>query len=173
MDTEGTLYNSLALMVPAIARRVKRKVPASIDLEELEQTGRCALWIACSSFDESRGETFQQYARMRMMGAMLDFVRAQYREAKRESESIRIDDPFFASGGMLQHPLGQRDPVNDPFLARAVSELGGRHAAVMGLRFYSGCTRIETGRRLGISARSVARAELASIRVLRTLLKAS
>jgi RNA polymerase sigma factor for flagellar operon FliA len=161
-------------MVPSIARRVKKSVPASIDLEELEQTGRCALWIACIEFDESKRETFTAYARMRMRGAMLDFVRAQYSEAAREQTAVRIDDPLFASGGHQPVALGQRSgTVPDPFLARAVSELGGRHAAVMGLRFYSGLTRIETGERLGISPASVARAERSSIRVLRTLLKAA
>lgn len=163
-----TLYQTFAVMVSAIARRVKSKCPASIDTEDLEQVGRTALWVACSGFEEQRAVTFRLYAKMRIRGAMLDFVRSQFEEAKRERDAIRIDE-------VVQNFVPAQTPavICDPFVAAAVDRLGGRHAAVIGLRFYSGLTRVETGRRLGISAASVARAERSSIRVLRTLLKAA
>lgn len=161
-----TLYQTFAVMVPAIARGVQSKCPASIDTEDLEQVGRTALWVACSGFSESRLVTFQTYSRMRIRGAMLDFVRAQFEEAKRERDAVRIDEG-------KHNPITMPLLLPDPFIASAVQRLGGRHAAVIGLRFYSGLTRMETAGRLGISPASVARAERASIRVLRTLLKAA
>ena len=100
---------------------------------------------------------------------MLDFVREQFQEARREADAVRIDE---ADGYLaLAHPEPVSSSYPDPFVSRAVDQLGGRQAAVIGLRFYAGLTRVEAGRRLGISPKAVARSERASIRTLQTLLR--
>lgn len=167
---EHELYDSLARLVRIIAIRVKKRCPASIDIEDLEQIGRAALWAACVAFDPARRVTFPTYARMRICGAMLDFVREQFQEARREADAVRID----AGEVILLPGRGNKitGPVTpDPFVSRAVDRLGGRRAAVIGLRFYAGLTRVEAGARLGVSRKAVERAERASIRTLRTLLR--
>ncbi len=168
------LYNRLAPLVPAIARRVKQRCPMSIDLEDLEQSGRAALWAVCVHFDPAREATFTQYAKMRIRGAMLDWIRGpEFREATRERDAIRIDmsqDVSSGQSGQCGILPGYLPKPCDPFISRAVDRLGGRQAAVMGLRFYAGLSRSETGERIGISCGAVARAERSAIQSLRELL---
>jgi DNA-directed RNA polymerase specialized sigma subunit len=119
---------------------------------------------------------------------MLDAIRgSEFRESTRERDAVRIDapnlHPYDAKGqgadktawrpGSTQpgsHHFGDVNRMVDPFIARAVARLGGRQAAVMGLRYYAGLSRPETGARIGISAAAVGRSERAAIRTLRGLL---
>ena len=55
--------------------------------------------------------------------------------------------------------------------AESVEQLGGRQAAVMGLRYYGGLSQSETAATIGISKDAVARAEASAIKTLRALLR--
>lgn len=156
-------------MVPAIALRVARRCPASIDVEDLAQTGRIALWQACEDADPAQAPSFPTYVKMRIRGAMLDAIRGQFREASRERDAVRIDEASLSPHLQPTAASSQRDP----FVARAVEQLGGRQAAVMGLRFYAGLSRVEAGARLGVSVSAVGRAEREAIATLRGLLRAA
>lgn len=63
-------------LVRRIARKVHRSAGASIDLEELAQTGMLALVQASRSFVQRGEATFATYATMRVRGAMIDVLRA-------------------------------------------------------------------------------------------------
>jgi len=165
-----SLYDGLARLVRVIALRVKKRCPASIEVKDLEQIGHAALWAACVAFDPARRVTFPTYARMRICGSMLDFVREQFREARREAGAVRIDEAGSYLALAHPKPVSSSYPT-DPFVSRAVDRLGGRQAAVIGLRFYAGLTRVEAGRRLGISPKAVTRSERAAVLTLRTLLR--
>jgi RNA polymerase sigma factor (sigma-70 family) len=62
--------------VRAIARRVSHRVPRSIDLEDLVQAGVVGLLDAARHYDGS--VPFSAYARLRIRGEILDYVRREF-----------------------------------------------------------------------------------------------
>jgi RNA polymerase sigma factor for flagellar operon FliA len=64
-------------LVRAIALRVHETLPVYIELEDLEHAGILGLFDAVSRYDESKQVSFQNYAKHRIRGAMLDSLREQ------------------------------------------------------------------------------------------------
>ncbi len=62
-------------LVYSIARQLKRRLPAHVQLEELVQAGMVGLLEAGRRFDPDHGVPFGLYARTRIQGAMLDDIR--------------------------------------------------------------------------------------------------
>mgnify|MGYP005835717179 CR=1 FL=1 len=62
-------------LVRRVARKVHRSASASIDLEELVQTGMLALVQAARTFVPRGQASFATYATMRVRGAMIDLLR--------------------------------------------------------------------------------------------------
>src|ERR1044071_5167865 len=62
-------------LVQAIANKIKRRLPAHVDVEDLVQTGMIGLLEASSRFDASRSVDFSSYANSRITGAILDELR--------------------------------------------------------------------------------------------------
>lgn len=69
------LVESELRLVQAIAYRVARRLPASVDIEDLASIGRLALIRAAERYEASLGVPFGVYARYRVRGAMLDSMR--------------------------------------------------------------------------------------------------
>lgn len=65
-----------APMVKIIVARMRHRLPAHADLEELESIGILGLLSAIERFDASRGYSFETYASIRIRGAILDELRA-------------------------------------------------------------------------------------------------
>ena len=64
------------VLVRRLARKVHRSAGASIDLEELVQTGMLALVQAARAFVQRGEASFATYATMRVRGAMIDVLRS-------------------------------------------------------------------------------------------------
>jgi RNA polymerase sigma factor for flagellar operon FliA len=64
-------------LVEQIAYRLKRRVPAHIDFEELRSVGLIGLIEALDRYDHSKGVPFRAYAEIRVNGAMLDYLRKE------------------------------------------------------------------------------------------------
>ena len=62
-------------LVQAIASKIKRRLPAHVDVEDLVQTGMIGLLEASSRYDASRSVEFASYANSRITGAILDELR--------------------------------------------------------------------------------------------------
>src|SRR5947208_8554886 len=62
-------------LVKAVATKIKRRLPAHVDVEDLIQTGMIGLLEASSRFDASRKVEFSSYATTRITGAILDELR--------------------------------------------------------------------------------------------------
>jgi RNA polymerase sigma factor for flagellar operon FliA len=62
-------------LVQAIASKIKRRLPAHVDVNDLVQTGMIGLLEASSRFDASRSVDFSSYANSRITGAILDELR--------------------------------------------------------------------------------------------------
>lgn len=82
-------------MVDAVAFRVARRLPISVDREDLVSIGRLALVAASESYDAGRGVSFGAYARFRVRGAMLDSVRRRHYTFEMHEE---IADDFVDDG---------------------------------------------------------------------------
>jgi RNA polymerase sigma factor for flagellar operon FliA len=62
-------------LVKAVATKIKRRLPAHVDVDDLVQTGMIGLMEASSRFDASRKVEFSSYATTRITGAILDELR--------------------------------------------------------------------------------------------------
>lgn len=76
MHTNKDVIPHLAL-VAKIARRVCRRLPDYIDIEDLIQAGYFGLLEALTRFDASKGASFENFAQKRIKGSMIDFVRSK------------------------------------------------------------------------------------------------
>jgi RNA polymerase sigma factor FliA len=71
---ESLLENHLPL-VKSIVDRMKRQLPARIDIEDLYSVGVVGLVAAAKNFRETKNKSFIPYASMRIRGAVLDELR--------------------------------------------------------------------------------------------------
>ncbi|MFH1810673.1 MAG: sigma-70 family RNA polymerase sigma factor [Pseudomonadota bacterium] len=66
---------SLVPVLRAVARAIVRRLPASVQLDDLVAAGAIGLIQAVDSFDPMRGASLETYARARIRGAILDELR--------------------------------------------------------------------------------------------------
>ncbi|MCR5084012.1 MAG: RNA polymerase sigma factor FliA [Succinivibrionaceae bacterium] len=71
-----------APMVKRIALHLKARLPASVELDDLIQSGMLGLMDAIQHFESGHGAVFETYATIRIRGAMIDEMR-QYNWAPR------------------------------------------------------------------------------------------
>lgn len=83
-------------VVKAIARTLAAKLPSSIELQDLVQSGMIGLLEAATRFDDAKGVEFSVYAKARISGQMLDDLRADdwvprgvRRERRRVDEALK------------------------------------------------------------------------------------
>lgn len=62
-------------LVRNLARLMVRRLPPSVTVDDLTAAGLVGLWQAIERFDAGRGVPFAAYARCRIRGEMLDFLR--------------------------------------------------------------------------------------------------
>lgn len=83
-------------LVRRIAHHLLARLPASVQVEDLVQSGMIGLLEAAASYDPARGASFETFAGIRIRGAMIDEVRrgdwsprSVHRNARRVAEVIR------------------------------------------------------------------------------------
>jgi RNA polymerase sigma factor (sigma-70 family) len=108
---EATIIQNMDI-VNKIARRLRRRVPPCITLDDLTSAGTIGLIKAVDRFDASRGLKFRSYAQHRVMGAMLDFLREEdplSRAERRVRKSAAMcDSPVTISLDQLPVPVVNR-----------------------------------------------------------------
>ena len=62
-------------LVRTIACRMARRLPPSVDVDEMINVGMLGLIDAVDRFDPERGVPFKSYAEIRIQGAMIDALR--------------------------------------------------------------------------------------------------
>ncbi|MEM6511612.1 MAG: RNA polymerase sigma factor FliA [Pseudomonadota bacterium] len=62
-------------LVKRIAQHLAARLPSTVDIDDLMQSGMVGLLEASNNFDASRGASFETYAGIRIRGAMLDDIR--------------------------------------------------------------------------------------------------
>jgi RNA polymerase sigma factor for flagellar operon FliA len=71
----SVLLTQHAGLVKRSASRLRSRLPASVQTEDLIQAGMIVLLEAAARYDETQGASFETYAAIRVRGAMLDEVR--------------------------------------------------------------------------------------------------
>ena len=85
-------------LVRYIAARIAATIPASVELDDLIQTGTLGLIDAVRRYDPSKGIPFPAYARYRIRGAILDSLRSldwatrNQRTQRKAAASFNSDD---------------------------------------------------------------------------------
>ncbi len=75
-STEDQVVTENLPLVRYIAARIASTIPASVELDDLIQTGTLGLIDAVRRYDGSKGIPFPAYARYRIRGAILDALRS-------------------------------------------------------------------------------------------------
>src|SRR5687767_4443323 len=86
-------------LVDAIARRLSRRLPPTVEMSELVNDGVIGLLRALERYDAGRGVGFASYAQHRIRGAMLDGLRARDplpRTVRRVQKSLDADSAGIA-----------------------------------------------------------------------------
>ncbi|HEY6351455.1 MAG TPA: FliA/WhiG family RNA polymerase sigma factor [Candidatus Angelobacter sp.] len=92
----GLIVDTYFCLVHAIARKIKRRLPAHVDINDLVQTGVIGLLEASHRYDTARSIDFETYARSRITGAILDELRRldpcsrHDRQRARAAENARV-----------------------------------------------------------------------------------
>lgn len=84
-------------LVKRIANHLASRMPASVQVEDLVQSGMIGLLEAASKYDATKGASFETFAGIRIRGAMLDEIRkgdwgprSVYRNSRRIAEAVNI-----------------------------------------------------------------------------------
>ena len=72
---KSLLLEQYAVLVKRIAYHLLARLPASVQVEDLIQSGMIGLLEASGNFDASKGASFETFAGIRIRGAMLDEIR--------------------------------------------------------------------------------------------------
>jgi len=97
-DTGDVVLQHLPL-IRTIATRLSKRLPPSVEVDELVNIGVIGLLNACDRFDSSKGVPFKAYAELRIKGQMIDALRAddivprsvrrKHNRLQQEQESLR------------------------------------------------------------------------------------
>lgn len=98
-DNLGSLHSVIqkyANLVKKIAHHLLGRLPPSVQVEDLIQSGMIGLLEAYRNYDEEKGASFETYAGIRIRGSMLDEIRkgdwvprSVHKNSKIISETIR------------------------------------------------------------------------------------
>lgn len=80
-EKEKKIIKEYAYIIDAVASVItaKKKLPPSIDFQDLQSVGFDGLLRAIRGFDEKKEAQFKTYANIRVRGAMLDLIRKEWR----------------------------------------------------------------------------------------------
>jgi RNA polymerase sigma factor for flagellar operon FliA len=126
-STEELAITENLPLVRYIAARIASTIPASVELDDLIQTGTLGLIDAVRRYDASKGIPFPAYARYRIRGAILDALRsldwatrnqrsqnkaaAIARSSEESTEKVTTRVKFFSLGPVVS--LSSRRESND------------------------------------------------------------
>ncbi|TMM44929.1 RNA polymerase sigma factor FliA [Colwellia ponticola] len=72
---KNALLEQQTVLVKRIAYHLLARLPASVQVDDLIQSGMIGLFEAANNFDNSKGASFETFAGIRIRGAMLDEMR--------------------------------------------------------------------------------------------------
>jgi RNA polymerase sigma factor for flagellar operon FliA len=96
--------------VERVARRMARRLPSHLDLDDLISAGALGLIEAAERFDPSRCDRFESFAEIRIRGAILDDLRTRdtlSRDMRRVANELRV------ASAKLANQLGRTPTEGD------------------------------------------------------------
>jgi RNA polymerase sigma factor (sigma-70 family) len=178
---ETTIIQYLA-HVHALARRLQARVPRCVTLDDLVSAGAIGLMQAVDRFQPARGLQFGTYARHRIWGAMLDFLRGEdplSRAERREIRGTAADRPVSATISLEDVPAYQPRSTRCTSysfaeridLERARQYLSAREQRVISLLFDLDWSNREVARELGVNESRVSQIKRVALSKLRVSLR--
>ena len=175
-------------LVKRLARMVAARVPSRVSLDDLVGAGMLGLVLAADRFDGVRGVPFETFARWRIHGALLDFLRGEdplTREARRrlrESQRSGTDggEPQFVDVDAIADRLSLDTPqsydATDAIarirLRKIVATLPDGDRKLLDLYYGEEQTLREVGAVLGVTESRICQRLSAILSRVRTSLKA-
>ncbi len=94
---KASLLEHHTVLVKRIAYHLLARLPASVQVDDLIQSGMIGLFEAANNFDNSKGASFETFAGIRIRGAMLDEIRrgdwtprSVHKNSRMISEAIKL-----------------------------------------------------------------------------------
>ncbi|ATX77299.1 MULTISPECIES: RNA polymerase sigma factor FliA [Reinekea] len=91
------LVEQYGVLVKRIAHHLLARLPDSVQLDDLVQSGMIGLFEAANNYDAGKGASFETYAGIRIRGSMLDEIRkgdwiprSVHRNSRRIADAIRV-----------------------------------------------------------------------------------
>lgn len=127
-----------------------------LEKDVARQMGRLAMWQAAQRYDPEQGVTLRQYAKQRIRGAALDYIRAMSREPL---QGVDGEEPSVESH---ENPATAKIDIH-----RLLGGLDERHEAVLRMRYLEGRSHVEIARELGVSEGRVSQIRTEALRAAR------
>src|SRR5579871_5189071 len=117
--------------IEKVARRLARRLPAHVEIDDLISSGVIGLMEAAERFDPNRVDRFEAFAEFRIRGAMLDDLRSRdtlSRDMRRLSNELR--DATRRLEGQLGHTPDRDEIANH--LGVGLEEIYAREQKISG-----------------------------------------
>ncbi|RAP23515.1 hypothetical protein DID73_02255, partial [Candidatus Marinamargulisbacteria bacterium SCGC AG-343-K17] len=114
-DKEKEMINEYSYIIDAVASIItsKKKLPASIDYNDLISVGFDGLLKAIRGFDETKDAQFKTYANIRVRGSMLDLIRKEWRAKSSSKHNDLLDQIKQRVAQVIDNTIeNEKAPVN-------------------------------------------------------------
>ena len=110
----STLVDEYTELVSKIAHHLCARMPASVSVEDLVQSGMIGLLEAAQKYDQSKGASFETFAGIRIRGSMIDEIRKGEWSPRSVHKNLRtITSSIRRLEQSLKRPVTDREIAND------------------------------------------------------------
>jgi RNA polymerase sigma factor for flagellar operon FliA len=127
------VVNRYAPLVKRIAHHLLLRMPASVQIDDLIQSGMIGLLEASRKYDVTKGASFETYAGIRIRGSMLDEVRkgdwaprSVHRKSRKVAEAIKAIEARTGQDAKVQDIAKEMDIDLDAYYAILQDASGSR-----------------------------------------------
>ncbi|MFT4860982.1 MAG: RNA polymerase sigma factor for flagellar operon FliA [Pseudohongiellaceae bacterium] len=127
------VVNRYAPLVKRIAHHLLLRMPASVQVDDLIQSGMIGLLEASRKYDVTKGASFETYAGIRIRGSMLDEVRkgdwaprSVHRKSRKVAEAIKAIEARTGQDAKVQDIAKEMDIDLDAYYAILQDASGSR-----------------------------------------------
>ena len=127
------IVNRYAPLVKRIAHHLLLRMPASVQIDDLIQSGMIGLLEASRKYDVTKGASFETYAGIRIRGSMLDEVRkgdwaprSVHRKSRKVAEAIKAIEARTGQDAKVQDIAKEMDIDLDAYYAILQDASGSR-----------------------------------------------
>jgi RNA polymerase sigma factor (sigma-70 family) len=127
------LFETYFWLVRRAARWAKRRLPPTIEFDDLYQNASLGLLEAADRFDSTLGSRFETYATKRVYGAAIDQFRGR---RYKENRTVPLRTSEIPVSPTADQQLADRDLQS--IVARVLAVLGPKERTVVVLRYWCG-----------------------------------